>query len=377
MPQAERHRRSQPHAATRHRRTRVRLGLGRLALGQDARRPHREHPSGLGQRETARGAVDQLLPKPRLQPLHRLRHGRSGQAEFRRGGGEGAGFGHLGEDRPGFQIWQGHCDRPPNRKRCLSILSVFGASVEAHVSAGRTRTGATRMIERRKFAELGGADHGWLKAKHHFSFANYYDPHADGLGRAAGLERRRDRREVGLSAASARRHGDHHLCPRGRHHAQGLDGQHRPHRGGRRAGDVGRFRRASLGVQPGGRDDADLPDLDRADRARRQAVLGREAVPQGRPLRPVRDVGQRHGRRRRGAADPRRCPRDGCARSRRASASVCRWIRRGMPTLCLPPVRSRSAACASTHATARRSPTSSSIDIVGLEDAEVVLVDAA
>jgi len=32
------------------------------------------------------------------------------------------------------------------------------------------------MIERRPFAELGGADHGWLKAKHHFSFASYYDP---------------------------------------------------------------------------------------------------------------------------------------------------------------------------------------------------------
>jgi quercetin 2,3-dioxygenase len=32
------------------------------------------------------------------------------------------------------------------------------------------------MIEKRPFAGLGGADHGWLKAKHHFSFANYYDP---------------------------------------------------------------------------------------------------------------------------------------------------------------------------------------------------------
>jgi quercetin 2,3-dioxygenase len=32
------------------------------------------------------------------------------------------------------------------------------------------------MIERRKFAELGGANHGWLNAKHHFSFASYYDP---------------------------------------------------------------------------------------------------------------------------------------------------------------------------------------------------------
>ncbi len=32
------------------------------------------------------------------------------------------------------------------------------------------------MIDIRPFDSLGGADHGWLKAKHHFSFANYYDP---------------------------------------------------------------------------------------------------------------------------------------------------------------------------------------------------------
>jgi len=32
------------------------------------------------------------------------------------------------------------------------------------------------MIELKPFATLGGADHGWLKAKHHFSFADYYDP---------------------------------------------------------------------------------------------------------------------------------------------------------------------------------------------------------
>jgi redox-sensitive bicupin YhaK (pirin superfamily) len=38
------------------------------------------------------------------------------------------------------------------------------------------------MIERRKFAELGGANHGWLNAKHHFSFANYYNPRRMGWG---------------------------------------------------------------------------------------------------------------------------------------------------------------------------------------------------
>ena len=32
------------------------------------------------------------------------------------------------------------------------------------------------MIEIRKFDSLGHADHGWLDARHHFSFADYYDP---------------------------------------------------------------------------------------------------------------------------------------------------------------------------------------------------------
>ncbi len=32
------------------------------------------------------------------------------------------------------------------------------------------------MIEVRPFSTLGGANHGWLDAKHHFSFADYHDP---------------------------------------------------------------------------------------------------------------------------------------------------------------------------------------------------------
>ena len=39
------------------------------------------------------------------------------------------------------------------------------------------------MIDVRPFNSLGGADHGWLKAKHHFSFANYYDPARESWGR--------------------------------------------------------------------------------------------------------------------------------------------------------------------------------------------------
>jgi redox-sensitive bicupin YhaK (pirin superfamily) len=32
------------------------------------------------------------------------------------------------------------------------------------------------MLQLRPFNSLGGADHGWLNAHHHFSFAEYYDP---------------------------------------------------------------------------------------------------------------------------------------------------------------------------------------------------------
>ncbi len=38
------------------------------------------------------------------------------------------------------------------------------------------------MIEVRPFNSLGHANHGWLDAHHHFSFANYYDPARMGWG---------------------------------------------------------------------------------------------------------------------------------------------------------------------------------------------------
>ena len=39
------------------------------------------------------------------------------------------------------------------------------------------------MIDIRPFASLGHADHGWLDARHHFSFADYYDPARMSWGR--------------------------------------------------------------------------------------------------------------------------------------------------------------------------------------------------
>jgi len=39
------------------------------------------------------------------------------------------------------------------------------------------------MIDIRPFDSLGHADHGWLNARHHFSFANYHDPARMSWGR--------------------------------------------------------------------------------------------------------------------------------------------------------------------------------------------------
>ena len=39
------------------------------------------------------------------------------------------------------------------------------------------------MIDIRPFSSLGQANHGWLDAHHHFSFANYHDPDRMGWGR--------------------------------------------------------------------------------------------------------------------------------------------------------------------------------------------------
>jgi redox-sensitive bicupin YhaK (pirin superfamily) len=77
-------------------------------------------------------------------------------------------------ERRGMKKWCAPGNGPFARRRFRLAL--------ATTILWRPLDGAFPMIERRPFDRLGGADHGWLKAKHHFSFAGYHDPVRMGWG---------------------------------------------------------------------------------------------------------------------------------------------------------------------------------------------------
>jgi len=79
------------------------------------------HAAGFGQREAARGAVDQALADARLEALQCLGHGRAGNAELAGGAGRKSGFGDFGEDRPALEIRKGMLV-PKNGKRVFPFV---------------------------------------------------------------------------------------------------------------------------------------------------------------------------------------------------------------------------------------------------------------
>ena len=50
------------------------------------------------------------------------------------------------------------------------------------------------MLDIRKAADRGVANHGWLNSRHTFSFANYYDPKQVGLSDLLGINEDMDHR---------------------------------------------------------------------------------------------------------------------------------------------------------------------------------------
>src|SRR3979490_652130 len=70
--------------------------------------------------------------------------------------------------------------------RGISIAHRISSDAEIHraccLALRLAHQRSNAMIELRPFAKLGGADHGWLKAKHHFSFGSHYDPSNLGHG---------------------------------------------------------------------------------------------------------------------------------------------------------------------------------------------------
>ena len=159
------------------------------------------------------------------------------------------------------------------------------------------------MIELRPFAKLGGADHGWLKAKHHFSFASHYDPNNMGHG---ALRVWNDDEIAPNTGFPAHPHANMEIITYVREgaitHQDSLGNEGRTE-----AGDV-QVMSAGSGIRHSeytrADQDPDLPDLDRADTARRSADLGLKTVSEVGSLRQARHHCERHRRRHRRAADP-------------------------------------------------------------------------
>jgi redox-sensitive bicupin YhaK (pirin superfamily) len=138
------------------------------------------------------------------------------------------------------------------------------------------------MIELRPFNKLGAADHGWLKAKHHFSFGSHYDPGNMGHG---ALRVWNDDEIAPNTGFPAHPHANMEIITYVREgaitHQDSLG-----NKGRTEAGDV-QVMSAGSGIRHS------EYNLDQTDDRRRPADLGREAVPEVGPLRQFRHHRQR------------------------------------------------------------------------------------
>ena len=191
---------------------------------------------------------------------------------------------------------------------------------------------------------LGGADHGWLKAKHHFSFADYYDPARMGWG---ALRVWNDDEIAPNTGFPPHPHADMEIITYVREgaitHQDSLG-----NKGRTEAGDV-QVMSAGSGVRtPNTIWSRRRPASSRSGSSRprgRQALLGRQAVSEGRPLGPFVTLASGF------AADDDALPIRADARvlgaTLKAGESAEYTLgKRATPIWCRRKVRSRSTACA-------------------------------
>jgi hypothetical protein len=136
---AEGHGHREPHQPARRGRLRQRLILGGFAIGKQARRALGQSLSGIGEREAARGAVEQPCAEPLLEPADRLGDGRLRQRQFACRRREGAELHDLGEDRERLEIRE-FCHRGPlvkyGNNEFLWFLFIYAA--EIHIQSSTT-----------------------------------------------------------------------------------------------------------------------------------------------------------------------------------------------------------------------------------------------
>jgi len=100
------------------------------------------------------------------------------------------------------------------------------------------------------FCKTRSADHGWLKARHHFSFGSHYDPGNMGHGSLRVWNDDEIAPNTGFPAHPMPTWKSSPMSARVRS-PSGQSWQQGPHRSRRRAGDERRLRRASLRIQSG------------------------------------------------------------------------------------------------------------------------------
>ncbi len=213
------------------------------------------------------------------------------------------------------------------------------------------------MIELRPFAKLGGADHGWLKAKHHFSFASHYDPNNMGHG---ALRVWNDDEIAPNTGFPAHPHANMEIITYVREgaitHQDSLGNEGRTEAGDVQVMSAGSgVRHSEYNLEPtktrifqiwieptarGGQPTWGSKPFPKADRTGKLVTI-------------ASGDRERQGR----AADPRRCAGAGHHAEGRRNGGVFSPRSRGTFISCRRQARSKSTACASTPATAPRSAT--------------------